>query len=80
MSDQINIAAITETWFTSDDEQILNDVTPEGYVINHKTRDGRRGGGVAIIAESRYKPTPFPIQTFGSFEAIAVKLSTKKTP
>ena len=81
VNDNINIAAaITETWFTPDDEQLSNDITPKGYEIYHVTRDGRRGGGVALIAKSRFKPSAFPTQTFASFESLSVKLSMKKPP
>ena len=80
VNDKINIAAITETWFTPDDEQLSNDLTPKGYDIFHATRDGRRGGGVALIAESRFKPSSIPTQTFASFVSISVKLSMKKAP
>ena len=78
VNDRINVAAMTETWLSPDDEQIVKDLTLEGYAIHHATRDGRRGGGVAIISESRYKPTAFPTQTFTSFETVSVKLSMKK--
>ena len=80
VNDQINVAAITETWLTKDDEQLSNDITPKGYTMHHATRDGRRGGGVAIIAESRFKPTVFRTQPFASFEKTSVKLSFKKAP
>ena len=72
VNDEINIAAITETWFTPDNEQILTDLTPKGYTI-HATRDVRRGGAIALIAESRFKPSAFPTQTFASFESISVR-------
>ena len=80
VSEKIHIAAITETWCTPDDEQILNDITPQGYDFHHASRNGRRGGGVAIIAESRFKPSAFPTQTITSFETISMKISTQKAP
>ena len=63
VNDKINIAAITETWFTPDDEQLSNYITPKGYDIYQSTRACRRSGGIALIAESRFKPSAMPTQT-----------------
>ena len=79
VTDRIHIPAITETCFTPDDEQLLNDITPEGYTIDNASRDYRRGGGVAILAELCYKLCVYQTLTYASFEAISVKLSMKKT-
>ena len=54
-NNSIHLAAITETWLTLDDHQISIELTPDGYDIIQVPRIGKRGGGVAIIAESKFK-------------------------
>ena len=78
--DEIHIAAITETWFTTDDEQLTHDITPQGYEITHTTRNGRRGGGVAIIAQSRFKPTAYPTQIFDSSKRFLLSYRQRNLP
>ncbi len=41
--------ALTETWLTSSDTVAAGDITPQGYSLHHVPRNGRRGGGIAVI-------------------------------
>ena len=46
---QIGIACITETWFDRKTGPFSKTIRDAGYEINHAYREGKRGGGSAII-------------------------------
>ena len=50
---QIDIACITETWFDRKTGPFSKTIKEAGYAIHHAYREGKRGGGSAII----YKKT-----------------------
>ena len=43
--------ALTETWLGTDtDNQVINELVPSGYTIQHISRPSeKRGGGVAVL-------------------------------
>ena len=53
-SNDFDIVALTETWLgTCVDGTCIEELVPSGYKINHVPRkDGRRGGGIAIICKN----------------------------
>ena len=50
IDNRVDILVITETWLSSKDDVLINRLTPEGYKFKQQTREGRKGGGVAIIS------------------------------
>ena len=48
----IDILALTETWFKSENDQNSANLSPKGYNLVHALRKGRRGGGVALLCKS----------------------------
>ena len=53
--EETDICAITETWLKTEDSDFrLREIAPDGYnIISHPRKDGRKGGGAALI----YKKT-----------------------
>ena len=45
----IELLALTETWFKTQHDQRTSDITPSGYKLVHTPRTGRKGGGVALL-------------------------------
>ena len=62
-----------ETWLKPDDQQISVELTPDGYEIIHVPRVGKRGGGVALIAESRFKGRESKQAHYDSFECVVAE-------
>ena len=48
----IDMCAITESWFKTKDTVARAECTPPGYTIKHHSRSGRAGGGIALIYKS----------------------------
>jgi hypothetical protein len=53
LSNNADILALTETWLgTSVDKPVISEITPNGYSIHQIARNGKTGGGVAVIHKS----------------------------
>jgi exonuclease III len=73
---QIDVLALTETWFSPDqDESTLSSATPEGYVIHHVPRSSGRGGGVAVIYRSTITVKVNDIHKQATFEHLDMTIS-----
>ena len=79
VSNKTDILAITETWLgTEIDKTVLSELVPDGYAIHHISRNGQKGGGVAIIYKSNIylKLLKFD-QCFTHFERLECCFKTK---
>ena len=76
VNENMQILAITETWLTKEDEQICNELTPDGYTLIHKERQEKRGGGVAVLCRKALNPNRINahLDKFKSFEIVTVSL------
>ena len=75
-----DVVFITETWLSSEKNNITADVKTYGYELIHKIRKDRskeRGGGVGIIVRSTIPGKPLPCNDFCSFECNIVKIPLK---
>ena len=54
-SNNIDIACITETWFTHLDNVDIAVLQGNNYTLSHVMRDNIRGGGVGVLFKSTYK-------------------------
>ena len=71
----MDVLALTEVWGLTD--SVIADILPSGYdIVYHLRNDGRRGGGVAVIAKSVFKVKTVNTYSFKSFDAILTRLST----
>ena len=50
IDNHVDILGITETWLSSNDDVLINRLTPEGYKFKQQTLESRKGGGVAITS------------------------------
>ena len=48
----LDIVAISETWFKPDDNLVPHECTPAGYSLHHIPRPKKTGGGVALLFRS----------------------------
>ena len=55
MSNNIDIACITETWLTQLDNVDIAVLQGNNYTLSHVMRDNIRGGGVGVLFKSTYK-------------------------
>ena len=72
-----DIVFVTETWLTSEKNNITANVQSYGYKLLHKPRKDRqkeRGGGVGILVKSTIPRKPVPSKEFHSFECNVVKI------
>ena len=72
----LDILAITETWFRSEDTDRLAicRITPPGYKLAHAPRVGKRGGGCAIVYKETIKCTVTKHLDPTSFEILSATL------
>ena len=56
LSNNADILALTEeTWLgTSVDKPVISEITPNRYRIHQIARNGKTGGGVAVIHKIKY--------------------------
>ncbi|ELU01539.1 hypothetical protein CAPTEDRAFT_207616, partial [Capitella teleta] len=71
LDNDLDLCVITETWLKGDarDNTIVAELTPPGFKLVHRPRQGR-GGGVAIIHSEALKVTNSSMPSFRSFEII----------
>ena len=65
----IDVCIVSETWLTEQDAVWLEgcELNKNGYKCNAVNREGRSGGGLAIVYKTQYRVSQidfFPIQTF----------------
>ena len=71
VDNKIDVLFITETWLSSAGEEVISaELTPPNYNILSYPRNGRKGGGIAIIyrksLQSKIKSQKFYTKTFES--------------
>ena len=76
-SNDIDFAAITETWLTDDNNHVTSIIKDYGYEIMNVNRTNRKGGGVAILYKNVKVTRAKKLMNVDSFEYIfcTVKLS-----
>ena len=52
LQNNLDLVAISETWFKPDDDLIPRECTPAGYTLHHIPRPKETGGGVALLFRS----------------------------
>ena len=66
----LDMLALTETWFKLGCNQHSADVTPHGYKLVHAPRKGRRGGGVGLLHKSGMQVSIPDQPNIASFESL----------
>ena len=75
-----DVIFLTETWLTSEKNNITAEVKEYGYVLLHKIRKNRekdRGGGVGILVKSTITGKQLVSKNYHSFEHNVVKIPLK---
>ena len=75
----IDIGCICETWFQSQKNPITSSLRESGYIINHSNRMGKKGGGVAILSQLKYKRKFARSFNYNSFECVIQTLITSNS-
>ena len=66
---KLDFLIITETWLCDDTIAKVRLITPNGFTTFIKSRDGRKGGGVAVISRDQFRCSiPENVTAFQSFE------------
>ena len=52
LQNNLDLVAISETWFKPDDNLVPHECTPAGYSLHHIPRPKKTGGGVALLFRS----------------------------
>jgi len=80
VDNDIDIFALTETWLHPDDrdDQIIGDLTPDGYSLYRVPRQLGNGGGVGILIENglHVKESTERTRDFTSFEFIDLLIAS----
>ena len=64
LENSIDVCAVMETWLREDDEYGLHEIPPQGFkIISKPRRDGRQGGGIALIYKENYTINDHKINT-----------------
>ena len=79
LSNDANILALTETWLgISVDKPVISEITPNGYSIHQIARNGKTGGGIAVIHKSNIEVKRSKhSQTFSHFELLECDVVVK---
>ena len=79
LSNNADILALTETWLgTSVDKPVISEITPNGYSIHQIARNGKTGGGIAVIDKSNIEVKRSKhSQTFSHFELLECDVVVK---
>ena len=75
--EDLDIAAVTETWMSSQQNNITAELRDNGYNIFHFNRDNKRGGGVALIFKKDFKFVSGKTFNFETFECILVSIACR---
>jgi exonuclease III len=77
VDNELDVLTLTETWVPAGckDDPRLKDLLPIGYTMSHAPRQGRRGGGVAIIHRKEFSKRIMPSCQAKSFEILEVTLT-----
>lgn len=73
--EDLDIAAVTETWLASQHNNATAELRDKGYTIYHYNRDVKKGGGVALIFKSNFKFVSGKTFSCDNFECIIVSIS-----
>ena len=68
----IDIAAVSETWLASLNNYITGYLRERGYNIHHYHRDAKKGGGVSIISSNTISREQTKTYKYKSFECVSV--------
>ena len=76
----LDIAAVTETWLTTQYSNLTAELSEKGYSIYHFHRESKRGGGVALIFRNTFNFVSGKTYNFNTFECIlvSIKITTGK--
>ena len=77
LENDCDIAFLTETWVSEDNNFVCQQFTPNGFSTYHISRVGKLGGGVGIVIRNSIKTIPMELDKFKSFEYVAVRLNYK---
>ena len=77
LSKKLDVVAITETWLSLKETSAgLSDLTPQGFKLIRQPRQGKTGGGVAIMVADHLNATRCKMSQFLSFEAMCCKITS----
>ena len=76
VEEQIDILAITETWFTDNSTYEARSLTPDGYTLIRRDRQTRKGGGTALLCHDSFKPRNVKLPDYESLECCMAELSS----
>ncbi|KAJ3600805.1 hypothetical protein NHX12_031780 [Muraenolepis orangiensis] len=79
LQNNLDVLLTTETWLTpSNFESVLQVACPPEHAFYHQSRDGRRGGGVAIQLRKSYRGKQIWFSNITTFEYVAVVLKKEE--
>ncbi len=76
---KLDFLFLVETWLTSDGAAVLIEACPPNYNFFHSVRQGKQGGGIAIILSNKYTCTWVSFGDFSSFEYVALTVKMEPT-
>lgn len=71
----IQVAAISETWLTSSSNYVTGYLRERGYDIHHHHRDHQKGGGVALVFLHTLKKNNSKCYSYRSFECVSISFT-----
>lgn len=74
--EDLDLAAVVETWFPSHHNSVTAQLNEIGYNICHFVREQKKGGGVALIYKKSFKVKSSKTYSFDTFECIRVTISS----
>ncbi|KAF7243144.1 Cullin-3 [Varanus komodoensis] len=72
-----DLACITETWAGEGGDVALSQLCPPGYLVQHCSRQERRGGGVALVYRASISLTGLPVPSRPGLECLYLVLGDR---
>lgn len=75
----LDVLALTETWLRSQDDLIIGELTPPGFILHHIPRPPATEGhgGVALLLRDQWKYDVIDAGPFSSFEVLEVVIHVR---
>ena len=74
-----DFTCICETWLTTSDDAVIEDLRPSGYTFLHRPRVSKRGGGVGFLYKNDLKVVMNPPQEHDTFESMHGTISNSSS-
>jgi len=75
IDNDVSLSMLTETWLRSSEDEVVKEMTPDGFTYFGQTRQTGRGGGVAIICRDTFNARETVQTQYNTFEHLSASVT-----